>query len=71
MIGALRAGSSSPPARQALRLIGDSRGGTAIEYALVAAMIAMVIVGALGELGAALIALPLPALVTAFENALN
>jgi Flp pilus assembly pilin Flp len=56
---------------QVLRLVGDSSGAAAIEYALVAAMIALVIVGALGELGAALVALPLPALITAFEGALS
>ncbi len=50
------------PAR---RLLEATEGGTAIEYALVASLIAFVIIGALGDLGDALVALPLPSLVTA------
>ena len=44
-------------------------GGTSIEYAFLVGLIALVIIGALGDLGSALIALPLPALIAAFEGA--
>ena len=54
---------------QALRLLPVTDGGTSIEYALLAGLIALVIIGALGDLGSALIALPLPALIAAFEGA--
>ena len=52
-------------------LITDSAGSTAMEYALVAALITMVIIGALGEIAAALVGLPLPALVDAFQSVLS
>jgi len=52
-------------------MIRATEGGTAIEYALVAGLIALVLVAALGQLGAALIGLPLPALIDAFQNALS
>ncbi len=50
---------------RALRLLRATNGGTSIEYALLAGLIALVIIGALGDLGEALIALPLPALIDA------
>ena len=54
---------------QAQRLLPLTEGGTSIEYALLVGLIALVIIGALGDLGSALIALPLPALIAAFEGA--
>jgi Flp pilus assembly pilin Flp len=63
----------SRPARswlaRALRLFRATEGGTSIEYALLVGLIALVIIGALGNLGSALISLPLPALIAAFEGA--
>jgi Flp pilus assembly pilin Flp len=56
---------------RARRVIRATEGGTAIEYALVAGLIALVIVGALGELGGSLIALPLPARIDAFQSVLS
>ena len=49
----------------ASRPLSAVEGGTSIEYALLLALLTLVIVGALGDLGDALVALPLPALVTA------
>lgn len=54
-----------------LRLLRSDDGGTAIEYGLIAAMIAMTIIGALQELGGTLLGLPLPALIAAFDSALS
>ncbi len=53
----------------AQRLLPVTEGGTSIEYALLVGLVALVIIGALGDLGSALIALPLPALIAAFEGA--
>jgi Flp pilus assembly pilin Flp len=49
----------------ARRLLAATEGTQAIEYALVAGLIALVIIGALADLGDALVALPLPSLITA------
>jgi Flp pilus assembly pilin Flp len=49
----------------ARRLLLATEGTQAIEYALVAGLIALVIIGALADLGDALVALPLPSLITA------
>jgi Flp pilus assembly pilin Flp len=49
----------------AARLLPATAGGTTIEYALLLALLTLVIIGALGNVGDALIALPLPALVAA------
>jgi len=54
-----------------LGLIASTRGTTAIEYALLASMVAVVLVGALGGLGDAIRDLPLPALVDAFASVLS
>jgi len=45
-------------------------GGVAVEYALLAGLVALAIVGALGNVGNALRNLPLPALINAFESVL-
>jgi Flp pilus assembly pilin Flp len=50
---------------RARRLLRATEGTSTIEYALLVALLTLVIVGALGDLGEALIALPLPALITA------
>jgi Flp pilus assembly pilin Flp len=47
------------------RLGCDDRGAVAIEYALLAALLALAIVGALGNLGNTLRSLPLPELINA------
>ncbi len=52
-------------------LAADERATTAIEYALIAAMIILVILGGLHSLGDALLALPMNALITAFSGALS
>jgi Flp pilus assembly pilin Flp len=49
----------------AARLLPATAGGTTIEYALLLALLTLVIIGALGNVGDALVALPLPALVAA------
>lgn len=46
-------------------------GATAMEYALIVALLALVIIGALGEIGDTLVELPLPALVNAFASVLS
>lgn len=52
------------------RLIASTRGATAMEYALLAAMVAVVLVSALGSLGEAITDLPMAALITAFASVL-
>ncbi len=54
---------------RALRMLRATAGGVSIEYALLAGLIAVVLIGALGNLGEALVALPLPALITAIGGA--
>ncbi len=57
--------------RRLRRLGTDAKGAIAIEYGLIAALIAVVIIGAIGSVGTNLAALPLPALIDAFTNALS
>ena len=57
--------------RHAPVLLRSRDGATAIEYSLIAAMIAMTILGALHQLGGAMLGLPLPMLVNAFESAVS
>lgn len=52
-------------------LTASTDGGTAIEYALIAGLVTIVIVGALGEVADALVGLPLSALIDAFASALS
>ncbi len=54
-------------ARHSADLGADTSGAVAIEYALLIAMIALAIVGTLGQLGATLLGLPLPALIDALS----
>lgn len=56
--------------RSTLLLLRSRDGATAIEYGLIAAMIALAILGGLQALGSSLIALPLPRLIAAFESVL-
>jgi Flp pilus assembly pilin Flp len=56
---------SSRVVARARQLLPAAGGGVAIEYGLIAALIVLVIIGALGDLGETLVALPLPALITA------
>jgi Flp pilus assembly pilin Flp len=57
--------------RLATRLRADTRAAVGVEYALLAALIALTIVGSLQTLGLSLTNLPLPSLVAAFEGALS
>ncbi len=57
--------------RHAADLGADTSGAVAIEYALLIAMIAIAIMGTIGQLGTALVSLPLPALIDAFSDALS
>lgn len=52
------------------RLASATGGGTAIEYALLAALITLVLISALGEVRTALVGLPLNALIEAFGSIL-
>lgn len=52
-------------------LLADAAGATAIEYALVAALIALTIVGAVGLTGDNLLALPLSDIANAIAGALT
>ncbi|MGH6945298.1 MAG: Flp family type IVb pilin, partial [Geminicoccaceae bacterium] len=60
------------PTRRAFRnttaaLIGDCRGAIAVEYGLIAALVAIVILGSLKALGLSLTGLPLAAIVNALS----
>lgn len=48
-----------------------SEGAVAIEYGLIAALIVLVVIGALVQLGDSLVSLPLPKLIDAFTEALS
>jgi Flp pilus assembly pilin Flp len=67
----LHHGAAASIGRTALRhsadLGADTSGAVAIEYALLIAMIAMAVVGTIGQLGAALVGLPLPSLIDALS----
>ena len=54
----------------AARLQADASGAVALEYGLLAALVAVAILGSLRTLGISLINLPLPSLIAAFESAL-
>ncbi len=55
----------------AARLRSDDRAAVAIEYALLAALVAIAIIGSVRGLGLSLVNLPLPSLITAFQGALS
>jgi Flp pilus assembly pilin Flp len=57
--------------RGAPRLRGDESAAVGVEYALLAALVALAIIGSLRGLGVSLANLPLPALIAAFEGALH
>jgi Flp pilus assembly pilin Flp len=52
------------------RLRREVGGAVALEYGLLAALVAMAILGSLRTLGVSLVNLPLPSLITAFQGAL-
>jgi Flp pilus assembly pilin Flp len=53
----------------AARLQADTSGAMALEYGLLAALVAMAILGSLRTLGISLVNLPLPSLIAAFQSA--
>jgi Flp pilus assembly pilin Flp len=53
------------------RLRSDTRAAVGVEYGLLAALVAIAILGSLKGLGLSLVNLPLPSLVTAFQGALS
>ena len=53
----------------AARLNADASGAVALEYGLLAALVAVAILGSLRSLGISLVNLPLPSLIAAFESA--
>ena len=57
--------------RAAAALIGDRRGAVGIEYGLIAALIAVGIIGSLHALGLSVGNLPLGALITALVGAIS
>lgn len=61
----------SLPVRSVGDLIDDIRGGTVIEYALIAGLIAVALIGALSNVREALIGLPMGAIIDAFAGALS
>jgi Flp pilus assembly pilin Flp len=56
--------------QSAIRLRADTRAAVGVEYGLLAALVAMTILGSLRALGVSLTNLPLPSLVAAFQGAL-
>jgi Flp pilus assembly pilin Flp len=57
--------------RLATRFWADSRAAVGVEYGLLAALVALTILGSLKTLGVSLTNLPLPSLVAAFQGALS
>ena len=57
--------------RLATRLGADRRAAIGVEYGLLAALVALAILGSLQTLGVSLTSLPLPSLVAAFQSALS
>ena len=57
--------------RHAIRLWQDTSGATAMEYGLIAALIAVAILASLHQLGATLIGLPLQSIVDAIQGVLS
>jgi Flp pilus assembly pilin Flp len=52
-------------------LAASEEGTTAIEYALIAGLVALTLIGGLGSVAESLLGLPMPALIAAFEGALS
>jgi len=57
--------------QQAIRLWQETSGATAMEYGLIAALIAVAILASLHALGATLIGLPLQSIVDAIQGVLS
>jgi Flp pilus assembly pilin Flp len=57
--------------RSALASLTDETGAVAIEYGLIAALIAVAILGTLARLGESILGLPLQSLIDAFTGALT
>jgi Flp pilus assembly pilin Flp len=71
MSAAARTLLSRPPWQNALTQLADETGAVAIEYGLIAALIAVAILGALAELGGSVLGLPLQSLIDTFRAALS
>ena len=71
MSSAARTSLPRPPWQNALAQLADESGAVAIEYGLIAALIALAILGTLVQLGDALVGLPLQSLIDAFIAALS
>jgi Flp pilus assembly pilin Flp len=55
----------------ALSLMADQTGAIAVEYGLIAALIAVVLIGSLTQLGETLVGLPLQSVINAMIGALS
>jgi Flp pilus assembly pilin Flp len=71
MSAAARTLLSRPPWQNALTQLADETGAVAIEYGLIAALIALAILGSIVQLGEAILGLPMQALIDAFIAALS
>ena len=70
MSPATRTSLARAPRRPAVALGADETGATAVEYALIAALVSVAIIGALKALGADMAALPLQAIIDALRSVL-
>jgi len=59
------------PWQNTLTLLADETGAVAIEYGLIAALIALAILGSIVQLSESLMGLPLQSLIDAFTGALS
>jgi Flp pilus assembly pilin Flp len=59
-----------PRRRSAVTLVADETGATAVEYALIAALVSVAIISALKTLGADMAALPLQSIIDALQSVL-
>ena len=71
MSSAARISLPRQPWQHALARLADERGAIAIEYGLIAALIALAIIGTLFEVGEAVLALPMQSLIDAFEAVIS
>ena len=71
MSAAARTSLPRPPRQNALTRLADESGAIAIEYGLLAALIALAVLGTIVQLGDALFGLPLQLLIDAFGAALS
>jgi Flp pilus assembly pilin Flp len=67
---ATRTSLARTPRRSAVALGADETGATAVEYALIAALIVLAIISALKALGADMAALPLQSIIDALQSVL-